>query len=102
VFIVLEFQHDPRNQNLRVRVLLCFLVVILLLIENGDCSFHTSPPYYKRAKFLLLVPFHQEADHLLHKSRIQGCLSNKNVLTSKEEKVVVSADHENGLESANV
>jgi hypothetical protein len=54
------------------------------------------------AKFLLLVTFHQEADHLLHESRIQGCLSDKNVLTSNEEKVVVTADHENGLESVNV
>jgi euchromatic histone-lysine N-methyltransferase len=67
-------------------------------MENGDCSFHTSAPKYKRRKVSAVRDFPPIPP------RIQSTemLERKNLLTSEEEKVVISSDQEvNGLESVN-
>lgn len=57
------------------------------------------------AKFMWLMTFNKDVDHLLLKSSLQGCLGEKKKKKSfdiRGKKVVVSFDQENGLEYVNV
>jgi euchromatic histone-lysine N-methyltransferase len=68
-----------------------------LAMENPDCSFQTSPPKYKRRKVSAVRDFPPIPPQIQSTEMLEG----KNVLTSTEEKVAVSSDQVNGLESVN-
>lgn len=72
--------------------------------ENGDYSFHTGPPKYKRRKFSAVRDFPPGCGPFAPRILSPGVtvvpmLEQKNVLTSEEEKGVVSSDQGNGIES---
>ncbi|GLT71764.1 hypothetical protein SLA2020_437600 [Shorea laevis] len=74
----------------------------MLLVENGDCSFRTSPPKYKSHKISAARDFPPRCGPFAPRIQSTRMLEQKNVLTSNEEKVGISSDQENGLEYMNV
>ncbi|KAG6633516.1 histone-lysine N-methyltransferase, H3 lysine-9 specific SUVH6-like [Carya illinoinensis] len=67
-----------------------------LSMENGDCSFHTGLPKYKRRSVSSVRDFPPGCGPFVQRTH---SLEPKSVLTSEDEKVVVSSGQANRLES---